>query len=152
MVFLYLNSNQVSFAWFACKRPTVFIVHICFILQMRQLLSIFPYFVEIKERFESQWLPAACCAAPHTLSSLSGIAPGMFLMSVFNSTHKSELLSAKGFYSCLCSWMILSSFQGLWQESSISRSQSEAHPYSSFQNSSKSEIITILKISWPRSK
>ena len=130
----YENSNQVSFAWFDVKKPVVFAVHVHFILLMLELLSLFPYTAEIKERFESSRLPAAGCAAHPTLSSPSCIAPGISLMCVFNPTQESELLSATGFSSSLCSWMILLSFQGRWQESSISRSpEPDTSPKAAFQ-------------------
>lgn len=70
-----------------------------------QLLPLVPHFAEIKVRCEGWWLPTAGTVAPHALSSRSCIAPGRFLMYVFNSTHESALWSAAGFHSCLCSWM-----------------------------------------------
>ena len=80
----YENSNQVSFAWFDLKKPVVFAVHVHFILLMLELLSLFPYTGEIKERFDSWQLPAAGGAAHPTLSSPSHIAPDISLMCVFN--------------------------------------------------------------------
>lgn len=120
----WCSSTKIAIEWvlhdLLLRNPQSSVLTLVLSSQWWQLLSLFPYFAEIKERFESVIAS----------SRLWGLTPAFitvlhcshwFFTYVFNSTRESKLLLATGFYSCSCSWMLLLSFQGLWQESSISR-------------------------------